>query len=127
MGRSVRHIQHLKKKAFAKLLLTPIPLTIPFADVSVVHEHLPPKSELPSVMHNVTSELVYCLSGTLFLTMGKKRYTLKKGSVVTIPPKTWHAFITKKTQSEALSIFYPALSWDDKPDVETRMKATRIE
>jgi quercetin dioxygenase-like cupin family protein len=127
MGRNVFHIHSLKKQTFSKLCLTPIPVPIPFGNVSMVHERLPPHAKLPPVLHNVTSEVVYCLSGVTLLTLGKKTHTLKKGHVVVIPPKTWHAFSTKKKGSEALSIFYPALRLSKNPDVKIKMNLAKIE
>lgn len=119
----VGHISKAKKYGFAGLTIRAIFPEVLQRHYNVLHEHLPKGTVLPHVRHRRTSELVFCLEGSFQVILNKKKFSLRKGSVVWIPPGTWHTFISNKRDATALSIFSPALKLNGKPDVETRRRA----
>lgn len=120
MAARIKHLSRLKGQRFSRVMLRPVVPELRGANVSIVHEHLPKGSELPAVMHRKTTELVFCLSGTLTAVLGKKRHVLRPGSIVWIPPGTWHRFISGKNDVECLSVFTPPLRLNREADVCVR-------
>lgn len=114
----VTHIDKLKKNRFSKLILRQILPSFSLGNISVIHEYILPNTKLPAVRHNSTTELVYCVRGRVTAILGKRRYSIRKGHIIWIPPKIRHAFVTKTDAAEAISIFYPTLDLDKKPAVQ---------
>ena len=84
--------------------------------VSVVHIRLPARCEHTAVMHKKTRELLFVISGKATGRIGRRTVKLRPGTVVDIPPGTWHSFHAGRQEVEALSIFTPAMA-EKNPDV----------
>ncbi len=117
MKACVLHLNKLAKKSLMGLNMRVLPDFFTQGTLTVVHELLPPHTKLPFVCHKVTGELVFCLSGRFSVTLGQHHHSLSKGNIAWIPPRTWHQFATRKTSAEAISIFSPAINFQNKPDV----------
>lgn len=79
-------------------------------DFSVIHEHLPPRTALPTIHHRNTAELVYCTAGAMTAYLDGRPRKVRAGTVILIPPGVRHRFVTGARACEALSLFSPALS-----------------
>jgi mannose-6-phosphate isomerase-like protein (cupin superfamily) len=88
-------------------------------DVSILHEHLPPRTELPTVYHRETAEFVFCVSGVLTAVLGNRKYRVRAGSVILIPAGVRHKFATGARPCDSISVFKPALELSPGADVHT--------
>jgi len=78
--------------------------------VGLVHIRLAARCEHPAVMHKKTRELMLMISGRATGRIGRRVVALRPGTLVDIPPGTWHSFHAGRSQVEALSIFVPPMS-----------------
>ncbi|MBI2385359.1 MAG: cupin domain-containing protein [Elusimicrobia bacterium] len=88
-----------------------------FGDVSILHEHLPPRTELPKIHHRRTAEFVYCTAGSMTAYLGRRKYRVTAGSVLLIPRGVRHRFVTGSSSCEAISLFSPALAIGPGADI----------
>ena len=64
---------------------------------------------LKSHYHNIPNVLILVLEGHGILKLDGKNFRIKKGDVITIPPKTSHGFKTSKDRLVFLSIQSPPI------------------
>lgn len=106
----VTHLRRIKGTRFGPLVTRAMPDGGLLGDVSILHEHLPPRTTLPTVHHVRTTEFVYCTAGTMRARLDGRTYRLRAGSVIIIPPGVRHRFSTGDAACEAISVFRPALA-----------------
>lgn len=114
---SVTHISKIKAKYFGRLLTRQIASGRLLGNVSVIYERVPPHTQLPTIYHRRTTELIYCLRGTVTACLGGRRHRLRGGSLVILPPGVRHRFETKDGACECLSLFFPSLMISKKADI----------
>ncbi|TBR17223.1 cupin domain-containing protein [bacterium] len=115
----VSRLERLPKTSFGKLVTRALGGGPALGGVSILHESLPPRTELPTVTHRRTTEWVYCTAGKMTAVLGGRRYALREGAVVLIPPGTPHKFRTGAGTCCAISIFHPALKVGKGADIQT--------
>lgn len=109
-----RSLRGVASRSFGALKMRLLPLT--GFPVSVLHETLPPRSQIPAVLHRRTREYVFVLSGRGEALIDGRRVPLRGGDILPIPAGAGHAFKTGARTLTALSLFYPALD-RRRPDV----------
>ena len=115
----VTHLSRIRGKRFNALLLRRLEDGGLLGDISIIHEHLPPRTELPTVHHRHTAEFVFCVSGDLTAVLGKRRHRVRAGSVILIPAGVRHKFMTGARPCDSISIFSPALGLSPGADIHT--------
>jgi mannose-6-phosphate isomerase-like protein (cupin superfamily) len=113
------HVSRVPGKRFRGLVLRRLEDGGLLGDVSIIHEHLPPRTELPTVHHKRTAEFVFCISGVLTAVLGGRKHRLRAGSVLLIPPGVRHKFVTAARSCDSISIFSPALGLAPGADIHT--------
>ena len=113
----VTHVKSLRGEHFGTLVTKAIADGGLFGDVSILHEHLPPRTKLPRIHHLRTAELVYCVAGAMNAILGRRLYRVSAGSVLVIPRGVRHQFVTNSRACEAISIFSPALKIGPGADI----------
>ncbi|MFA6003529.1 MAG: cupin domain-containing protein [Elusimicrobiota bacterium] len=113
------HIGRVARGRFHRLITRHLPGSERLGDIAVIYEHLPPHTALPRVHHRRTGEFIYCTSGAMTAYLGDKRYRIRTGSIVYLPPKVRHRFVTGKQACEAISIFHPHLAIAPGADIHT--------
>ncbi|MBI5201621.1 MAG: cupin domain-containing protein [Elusimicrobia bacterium] len=107
------------KRFFGKLLTRELFVGGELGDVSVVYERMAPRTDLPRVHHRKTSEFIYCLSGKMTAELDGRRYRVRAGGILFLPPNARHKFTTGASPCEALSIFAPSLRIRPDADIHT--------
>lgn len=110
-------MERLPGTAFGRLVTRHLGGGPSLGGISILHERLPPRTELPTVTHLRTTEWVYCTRGRMTAFLGGRRYALREGAIVLIPPGVPHKFVTAGRACAAISIFHPALVLDGKADI----------
>lgn len=113
------HVKRIRGSGFGKLVTRGLEDGGLLGDVSILHEHLPPRTTLPKIHHRRTAEFVYCVSGAMTALLGRRIYRITAGSVLLIPPGVRHQFSTGAGSCEAISIFSPALRIGPGADIHT--------
>lgn len=113
----VAHLERMPKRSFADLTIRPLLKQWSYKNTTVIHESLPRGGRLPSVYHKRTGELLYCVKGRAWATLDGKRFRLREGSLVWIPPGVRHTFSAITPKVEAISVFWPALNLQKEADV----------
>ncbi|MDP3543904.1 MAG: cupin domain-containing protein [Elusimicrobiota bacterium] len=113
----VTHVNRIRGSRFGKLVTRALEDGGLLGDVSILHEHLPPRTTLPEIHHRRTSEFVYCVSGSMSALLGGRKYRMAAGSVLLIPRGVRHQFSTGAVSCEAISIFSPALKIGPGADI----------
>ena len=85
--------------------------------ISILYERLPARTRLPTVTHRRTTECVYCTKGRMTAVLGGRRFSVRAGAILLIPPKTPHRFVTAGSSCEAISVFHPALEVGPGADI----------
>lgn len=88
-----------------------------FGDASVLFEHLPARTTLPTIHHRKTAELVVCLKGSMTAVLDGRPVRVRAGDYIVIPPNARHQFRTGASPCEAMSLFSPALSIEKGADL----------
>lgn len=114
----VRSLAALPTTAFGRLVTRDLGGGPRLGGVSILHEHLPPRTALPVVTHRRTTEWVFCTKGEMTAVLGGRRRRIRAGAVFVIPPGTPHRFVTGRRACEAISIFHPALRPGPGADIE---------
>jgi len=112
-------VDRLPARLFGALRVCRLPDGGLLGDISIMHEHLPPRTRLPAVHHKRTTEFVYCVSGAMTAVLGEKRRRVRAGAVLLIPPGVRHTFITGARPCDCLSVFSPALEVVPGADIHT--------
>lgn len=107
------------KRFFGKLVTKELSVDGSLGDVSIIYERMAPWTELPRVHHRRTSEFIYCLRGAMTAHLGRRRYPVRAGGIIFIPPNVRHKFVTAGSSCEALSIFAPSLRIQPGSDIHT--------
>ena len=115
----VTHLNRIRGNRFGKLVTRPLEDGGLLGDISILHEHLPPRTRLPRIHHRRTAEFIYCTSGAMTARLGDRSYRIRAGSVILIPPGVRHQFITASSSCDAISIFNPALFIEPGADIES--------
>lgn len=113
----VTNLSRVKASRFGGLRTRRLPDGKLLGDISILHEHLPPRTCLPRIHHNRTAEFVYCLAGTMTAILGRRKYRVNAGDILLIPKKVRHQFKTHSKACEAISIFAPALIINKSADI----------
>lgn len=113
------HVKRIRGSGFGKLVTRALEDGGLLGDVSILHEHLPPRTILPKIHHRRTAEFVYCVSGAMTALLGRRKYRITAGSVLLIPSGVRHQFCTGAGSCEAISIFSPALRIGPGADIHT--------
>lgn len=115
----VSRLERLPARRFGRLVTRALGGGPSLGGISILHERLPARTALPTVTHRRTTEWVYCTEGRMTAVLGGRRYALRAGAVVLIPPGVPHKFVTAGRACSALSIFHPALSVGPGADIHT--------
>lgn len=83
---------------------------------SVLRISVAPRSHLPTVYHRKTWEFLFVLKGAGYGVVGRRRFRLRKGASLFLPPRAPHDFHTGRSGLEALVIFSPRFD-EARPDV----------
>lgn len=113
----VTHVRKIRGSGFGKLKTRALEDGGLFGDVSILHEHLPPRTTLPKIHHRRTSEFVFCVAGSMTALLGRRKYRVTAGGVLLIPPGVRHQFSTGASACEAVSLFSPALKIGPGADI----------
>lgn len=113
------HVKRIRGAGFGKLVTRDLEDGGLLGDVSILHEHLPPRTTLPKIHHRRTAEFVFCVSGSMTALLGRREYRITAGSVLLIPRGVRHRFATGASPCEAISIFSPALRIGPGADIHT--------
>lgn len=113
----VTHVKEVRGSGFGKLVTRALEDGGLFGDVSILHEHLPPRTTLPKIHHRRTAEFVFCVSGAMTALLGRRKYRVTAGSVLLIPRGVRHQFSTGSRSCEAVSLFSPALAIGPGADI----------
>ncbi len=82
--------------------------------VSVAYEIIYDNArDLPWGLHKNTAEFLYVLDGEAEIHLSKKRSGIKAGDYLVIPPGVKHRFVTGAAPLVALSVFSPAMGWNN--------------
>lgn len=111
------HVKRIRGSRFGNLVTRLLEDGGLFGDVSILHEHLPPRTTLPKIHHQRTAEFVYCVSGTMTACLGRRTFRVTAGSVLLIPRGVRHQFATGSSSCEAISLFSPALAIGPGADI----------
>ncbi len=88
----------------------------PRAPVTAMRVAMKPGASHAPLYHEVTSEFILVLKGSLDARIGGRRRRCGKGDYVFLPPKTTHEFHAGAAGVEVLSVFTPALDMRN-PDI----------
>ncbi len=100
---------------FGSLAMRQLPLPRKKFGVSVLHESLPARSRIQSIVHDRTEEFVFVLRGRALARLGTGTFSLRQGDCLHIAAGVSHAFETQAEGVVALSFFSPALD-PKRPD-----------
>ncbi len=115
-GPDVRHVSRVVPTRMGTLRMRGLDRGL-LGDFSVIHEHLPKRTALPTIHHRRTAELVYCTSGEMTAYLDGRPRRVRAGTVILIPPGVRHRFVTGARACEALSLFSPSLRLGPGGDV----------
>ena len=73
-------------------------------DLQIVLMSLQPGEDIPSEIHPKTTQFIRIERGNGYAIINKKRYILKDGVAVTIPPNTQH-YIKNTSKTDALKLY----------------------
>lgn len=113
------HVKRIRGSYFGNLVTRALDDGGLFGDLSILHEHLPPRTRLPEIHHRRTSEFVYCVSGSMTAYLGGRKHRITAGSVLVIPRGVRHRFVTSSRACEAISLFSPALTIGPGADIHS--------
>ena len=113
----VTRLERLPGTSFGKLVTRSLGGGPSLGGISILHERLPERTELPTVTHRRTTEWVYCTEGRMTAFLGGRRHALRAGAVVLIPPGVPHKFVTAEEACSAISVFHPALAVGPGADI----------
>lgn len=111
------HVKRIRGARFGDLVTRALEDGGLFGDVSILHEHLPPRTTLPKIHHRRTAEFVYCVAGSMTAYLGRRKCRVTAGSVLLIPRGVSHRFSTGGSACEAISLFSPALTIGPGADI----------
>lgn len=111
------HIDEIPPKLFGTLLTRPLADAGIFGDLSILHEHLPARTRLPTIHHRCTAEFVFCVSGEMTAYLDGRRHRIRAGGVIHIPAGVRHQFVTSSRACGAISIFCPSLTIGPGADI----------
>ena len=101
-------------------------LKAPGWPVSIAHEVIYKNGkDNPLGSHKHTAEFVYVLKGTAKACLGNKTFRVKSGSYLVIPPGVKHRFVTGREPLVALSVFCPAMDWNNLDAVMHRSSGSK--
>lgn len=113
----VSRLGSIPRKMFGPLITRSIDEAGLFGDISILHEHMPPYTRLPTIHHRRTAELVFCVSGKMTAYLDGRRYRVRAGGIILIPPGVRHQFVTAASECAAISIFSPSLTIGPGADI----------
>jgi mannose-6-phosphate isomerase-like protein (cupin superfamily) len=111
------HVKRIRGSRFGDLVTRALQDGGLFGDVSILHEHLPPRTKLPKIHHRRTAEFVFCVAGSMTAYLGRRKHLVTAGSVLLIPQGVRHQFVTDSRSCEAISLFSPALTIGPGADI----------
>lgn len=113
----VSRLERLPARRFGRLVTRALGGGSALGGISILHERLQARTALPTVTHRHTTEWVYCIEGRMTAYLGGRRFALRAGAVVLIPPGVPHKFVTAGGGCSAISVFHPALSVGPGADI----------
>ena len=110
----VTHLRKANRHEFFQLAVRPVSGRAHIPGVGVVHVTLPPRYTHQAIYHRRTREWMFILKGTGNAVLGRRIVRLRPGSIVYIPPGMMHQMSTQSSAIEALVLFSPPMSMDER-------------
>lgn len=89
------------------------PLVTPVLDVSLAEAFVKPAEETKAHQHDVSQEIYYILEGEGIMTLGSRKFDIRSGDAVLIPPGTVHKVKASDSGIRMLCICTPPYMHED--------------